>query len=68
MPTGRVKWYNVEKGYGFITQDSGEDVFFHRTGVKDAGFRSVLQTGDQVQFEIRQGPKGKQAINITRTS
>ncbi len=66
MPTGKVKWYDEKKGYGFISVDGSEDIFFHRTGIKETGFRSTLKEGDQVSFEVRQGPKGKQAFDVTR--
>jgi CspA family cold shock protein len=66
MATGTVKWYDERKGFGFIKQESGEDVFFHRTGIKETGFRSVLKEGDSVNFEVRQGQKGKQAFNVSR--
>jgi CspA family cold shock protein len=66
MDTGTVKWYSEKKEYGFITQNTGVDIFFHRTGIKETGFRSTLKEGDKVTFEVRQGQKGKQAYNVTR--
>jgi cold shock protein len=66
MISGTVKWYNEKKEYGFIKQESGEDIFFHRTGIKETGFRSMLREGDKVTFEVRQGQKGKQAFNVNR--
>jgi len=62
--TGTVKWFNNAKGYGFITQDQGGDVFVHHTGIQGEGFKS-LNEGQKVQFEVKQGPKGPQAENVT---
>ncbi|MBR9980921.1 MAG: cold-shock protein [Desulfatitalea sp.] len=65
MPSGTVKWFNSSKGYGFIEQESGgPDVFVHHSGINSTGFRS-LNEGDQVDFEIQQGPKGPSAVNVT---
>jgi CspA family cold shock protein len=61
--TGTVKWFNDAKGFGFITTDSGEDVFVHFTAIQGNGFRS-LQEGAQVEFEVTTGPKGLQAQNV----
>jgi cold shock protein len=64
MATGTVKWFNDSKGYGFITPDDGsEDLFAHFSAIQMAGFKT-LKEGQKVQFEITQGPKGKQASNI----
>jgi CspA family cold shock protein len=65
MPQGRVKWFNDAKGFGFITQDGGEDVFVHYTAVVGSGFKS-LSEGDLVEFEVTRGPKGLQASNVRK--
>ncbi|MDL1902880.1 cold shock domain-containing protein [Anaerolineae bacterium CFX9] len=61
---GTVKWFNGEKGYGFITQDGGPDLFVHYSEIKGTGFRS-LNEGDKVEFDITEGKKGKQASAVT---
>jgi len=58
-----VKWFNNAKGYGFIEQDGGSDVFVHYSAIQGSGYRS-LEEGQQVEFEISQGPKGPQAANV----
>jgi CspA family cold shock protein len=64
MPTGTVKWFNDAKGYGFITPDDGsEDLFAHFSAIQMDGFKT-LKEGQKVQFEVTQGPKGKQASSI----
>jgi cold shock protein len=64
MATGTVKWFNDSKGYGFITpDDGGEDLFAHFSAIQMNGFKT-LKEGQKVQFEVTQGPKGKQASNI----
>jgi CspA family cold shock protein len=60
---GTVKWFNAEKGYGFITPESGEDVFVHYSEIQSAGYRS-LNDGDKVEFDVTQGQKGKQASKV----
>jgi CspA family cold shock protein len=65
MPQGTVKWFNAEKGFGFISRDDGDDVFVHHTGINGEGFRS-LDEGQRVEFEITQGKKGLQAINVNK--
>jgi len=67
VATGSVKWFNDAKGYGFIKQENGPDVFVHFSAIRAEGFKS-LQEGDQVEFEITQGPKGPQASNVVRTA
>ena len=64
---GTVKWFNNAKGFGFIGQESGPDVFVHYSAVKSEGYKS-LQEGDQVEFEVAQGAKGPQAANVTKAS
>jgi cold shock protein len=64
MATGKVKWFNNTKGYGFIEQENGEDVFVHFSAIMSEGFKT-LNEGDAVQFEVTQGPKGLQAKNVT---
>ncbi len=62
---GKVKWFNNAKGYGFIGQDGGPDVFVHYSAIQTEGYKS-LQEGDEVEFEVVQGQKGPQAENVTR--
>lgn len=64
MMQGTVKWFNNQKGYGFITDDNGEDVFVHYSAIKMEGFKSILE-GARVEFEVSQGEKGAQAQNVT---
>ncbi len=63
MANGVVKWFNNSKGYGFIEQEDGPDVFVHYSGIKTEGFKS-LNEGDKVSFEIEQGDKGPAAVNV----
>lgn len=65
MPQGTVKWFSNQKGYGFITQDDGKDIFVHYSAIKEEGYKT-LEEGQKVQFEITQGPKGEQAINVAK--
>ena len=65
MATGRVKWFSNQKGYGFITADSGEDVFIHYSAIEGVGFKS-LDEGEEVEFEMVQGPKGYQAEQVVK--
>jgi CspA family cold shock protein len=62
---GKVKWFNSQKGYGFITTDEGEDVFVHYSAIAGSGFRT-LDEGQRVSFEVTQGPKGLQAANVAK--
>lgn len=65
MRTGTVKWFSESKGYGFITpQDGGKDVFVHHSAISGTGFKS-LGEGQRVTFEVQQGPKGLQAVEVT---
>lgn len=64
MANGTVKWFSNQKGYGFIEQEDGEDVFVHHSSINSAGFKS-LNEGDQVSFEIEKGNKGPSAVNVT---
>lgn len=64
---GTVKWFSAEKGYGFITPTDGPDVFVHYSAIQASGYRK-LEAGDQVEFEITEGPKGKQASDVQAIS
>ena len=67
MPeTGIVKWFNNDKGYGFIKSDTGEDVFVHHTAIANQSGYRTLNEGERVEFEVKQGPKGLQAENVHR--
>jgi CspA family cold shock protein len=63
--TGTVKWFNGQKGYGFITRDGGGDVFVHYSAIQAQGFRN-LEEGDRVEFSVEQGQKGPAAVNVNR--
>ena len=63
MATGTVKWFNAEKGFGFISQPEGADVFVHFSAIQSSGYRS-LEAGQSVEFEVQNGPKGLQAANV----
>lgn len=65
MSNGTVKWFNAEKGYGFISRESGDDVFVHFSAIQGKGFKT-LEEGQNVSFEIEDGPRGKQASNVTK--
>jgi cold shock protein len=65
MATGTVKWFNDAKGFGFITQEGGEDVFVHFSAIQAQGFKSLVE-GDRVEFEVTRGPKGLQAANVRK--
>lgn len=65
MERGKVKWFNGAKGYGFIQRESGEDVFVHYKSIAGEGYRK-LDEGDTVEFDVQEGPKGLQAINVRK--
>lgn len=65
MPRGKIKWFSNQKGYGFITREGGKDVFVHYSAIKGEGYKT-LKEGDEVEFEITQGPKGEQAANVIK--
>jgi len=67
VATGTVKWFNPDKGYGFIAQDEGPDVFVHFSAIEGSGFKT-LEENDKVEFEISQGDKGPNAANVRRTA
>jgi CspA family cold shock protein len=63
--TGTVKWFNAQKGFGFIERENGPDVFVHHTAIQSTGYRELTE-GERVEFEVTQGPKGPQASMVTR--
>ena len=65
MTRGTVKWFNDAKGFGFISQENGDDVFVHFSAIDGDGFKT-LNEGDEVEFEVNQGPKGLQAANVRK--
>ena len=65
MPSGTVKWFDAKKGWGFITQENGEDIFVHYKNIVGEGFRNLTE-GERVEFDIEDSPKGPQAANVVR--
>ncbi len=65
METGTVKWFNSSKGYGFISREEGDDIFVHYNAINSEGYKS-LDEGDKVEFEVGEGPKGLQAVNVSK--
>ncbi len=65
MARGKVKWFSNKKGYGFIATEDGEDVFVHFSAIESGGYKS-LDEGEEVEFELQDGPKGKQATNVVK--
>lgn len=65
MVKGKVKWFSNQKGYGFITPENGKDVFVHHSAIQGDGYKS-LDEGQEVEFEIKEGPKGEQAANVVK--
>ena len=63
MPEGKVKWFNEQKGYGFISRDDGDDVFVHYSEIVSSGFKTLVED-QEVSFELKEGPKGLQATNV----
>ncbi len=66
MAKGRVKWFNEQKGFGFISRDDGDDLFVHFSSIKQDGFK-VLYEGEEVEFDIAQGKKGLQAVDVVKS-
>lgn len=64
MKRGTVKWFNAQKGYGFITEDDGSDVFVHYSGIAADGFKTLME-GQEVTYDVQNGSKGAQAVNVT---
>lgn len=65
MAQGTVKWFNAEKGFGFISTDNGQDVFAHFSAIQTNGFKT-LEEGQKVEFDVEEGQRGPQAVNITK--
>lgn len=65
MPMGTVKWFNDTKGFGFLAQDGGGDVFVHQSEIRAEGFRTLAE-GERVEFDVTQGPKGPKAMNVRK--
>ncbi|MBQ2082695.1 MAG: cold-shock protein [Lachnospiraceae bacterium] len=65
MNKGTVKWFNAQKGYGFITDENGSDIFVHFSGLQMEGYKTIDE-GQKVEFEVIDGPKGPQAVNVTK--
>lgn len=65
MATGKVKWFNAEKGFGFIEQEGGNDVFVHYSAIQGDGFKT-LEEGQEVSFDIEEGQRGPQAVNVQK--
>jgi len=65
MAKGKVKWFNAKKGYGFITPENGSDLFVHFSAIQGDGYKA-LDEGQDVEFEVSQGPKGDHAINVVK--
>jgi CspA family cold shock protein len=64
MSKGTVKWFNERKGFGFLSREDGDDVFVHYSSIQSSGFKSLVE-GQSVEFEVQDGPKGPQAVNVT---
>lgn len=62
---GKVKWFNAQKGYGFITTEDGKDIFVHYSGISTSGFKT-LEEGESVSFDLTEGDKGQQAVNVSK--
>ena len=65
MAKGTVKWFNDQKGFGFIASETGSDIFVHHTAIQGEGYKSLAE-GQEVEFEIQQGPKGDKAVNVKK--
>ena len=68
MAQGKVKWFNREKGYGFIHMEDGQDIFVHRTAINSGGKTLTLKEGEPVSFEIEEGERGLKAVNVVRVA